>query len=434
MKYWSTPFPKTPNSIFHYSPCNFSRQSVSKRIKEIGGSGKSLWIRHFLLVFIVHTFHAFTPHDEKEFLESNHGGLIFSMRKFATTASVITALLIIAFFPAEGRAQAALLMEEPYGFFGSINPTGHNAIYFRNICAETPINLRRCHAGEQGAVLSRYQGIDGVDWVAIPLIPYLYSVENASQVPAHIDHETVHRLRDRYREAHLLGLGDDLSAGNLVRGGWTQLVGVSYERRIYAFRFETTAAEDDTFIARMNDSRNRSHFHLLFNNCSDFARVVLNFYFPRAFRRSIFPDAGMTTPKQLAYKLERSTGTHPQAQLAIYEIPQIPGYRRQSRSNKSVAESLATTVYAIPIALANPYLAGGIFVDYLVRGRHHLIPAHPALLEPGDLSPLTALASGVQNSLSAGLQVPSAAVGGPAHSHTSESANSGLAEIKVTHE
>ena len=36
------------------------------------------------------------------------------------------------------RAQAALLMEEPYGFFGTLNPTGHNAIYFERVCAETP--------------------------------------------------------------------------------------------------------------------------------------------------------------------------------------------------------------------------------------------------------------------------------------------------------
>ncbi len=74
-------------------------------------------------------------------------------------------------------------MEEPYGFFGTLNPTGHNAIYFERICAETPVKLRRCQPGELGAVIARYQGIDGYDWVAIPLIPYLYSVENAADVP-----------------------------------------------------------------------------------------------------------------------------------------------------------------------------------------------------------------------------------------------------------
>jgi hypothetical protein len=327
-------------------------------------------------------------------------------------------------------------MEEPYGFFGSMNPTGHNAVYFARICAETPTRLRRCQAGELGSVVSRYQGIDGYDWVAMPLIPYLYSVENPSDVPSHVNRETVRRLRSRYREAHLLNLGEDLYPGNVVRGGWTQLVGVSYERRIYALRFETSEEQDDAFIARMNDGKNRTHFNLLFNNCSDFARRNLNLYFPGAFKRSIFPDAGMSTPKQLAYRLERYANQHPETQLTIFEIPQIPGYRRPSHSNKSAAESLITTVYAIPIALTNPYLAGGLFVDYLMRARYHLIPKNPELLEPDSLSALglTAAAPAAQNPWSAGAQAPSAAADGSAEAPSTAAANSGLTETKVPHE
>jgi hypothetical protein len=344
------------------------------------------------------------------------------------------ATAVLAFFPALSCAQAALLMEQPYGFFGSVNPTGHNAIYFARICAETPVKLRRCQAGEQGVVISRYQGIDAYDWVAIPLVPYLYSVENASDVPARVDCETVERLRNRYREAHLLSLGAKLHPGNMVRGGWTQLIGLSYERRIYAFRFATTEEQDDAFIARMNDSKNRSHFNLLFDNCTDFARRILNLYFPGTFRRSIFPDAGMATPKQLAHKLDRYARKHPGTQLAIFEIPQIPGYRRLSHSNKSIAESLTTTVYAVPIVVLNPYLAGGIFVDYLVRGRYHLIPKHPQLLTPDNLLALTTPVRAAENPLSAGAQAPSAAVSGSAETEETDTANSGLTEIKVAHE
>jgi hypothetical protein len=332
------------------------------------------------------------------------------------------------------RAQAALLMEEPYGFFGSVNPTGHNAIYFERICAESPVHLRRCQAGEMGAVISRYMGIDGYDWVAIPLIPYLYSVEDASQVPARVDRETVQRLRSRYREANLMSLGEDLPPGNFVHAGWTQLVGLSYERRIYAFRFETSEKQDDAFIAAMNDRANRSHFNLLFNNCSDFARQMLNFYFPGTFKRSIFPDAGMTTPKYLAYKLERYARRHPETQLTIFEIQQIPGYRRLSRSNKSIAESLSTTGYAIPIALANPYIVGGLLVDYLVRGRYHLIPRNPQMLSPDNLLALTSSGRAAENPLSAGAQVPSAAASDSAETEAASAANFGLTEIRVAHE
>jgi hypothetical protein len=288
------------------------------------------------------------------------------------------------------HAQAALLMEEPYGFFGILNPTGHNAIYFERICAETPLKLRRCVPGELGAVIARYQGIDGYDWVAIPFIPYLYSVENASEVPTHVDGEQVRRLRDRYREAHLESLGSNLRRGNFLRGGWTQLVGAAYERRIFALRFGTTPEQDDALMARLNAGPNRTSFDLLLENCADFARVILNSYYSGAFRRSIFPDAGMTTPKQITHKLVKYARKHPGAGLAVFEIPQIPGYRRMSRSAKGIDESLLTTPYAIPIVLLNPYLAGGLFVDYLVRGRYQPIPKHFEVLAPADLSPLTA--------------------------------------------
>ncbi len=295
-------------------------------------------------------------------------------------------IILAAFCRSQGHAQAALLMEEPYGFFGTLNPTGHNAIYFERICAETPVKLRRCQPGELGAVIARYQGIDGYDWVAIPLLPYLYSVENASEVPSHVDREQVRRLRDRYREAHLESLGLKLPAGSFVRGGWTQLVGAAYERRIYALRFDTTPEQDDALMARMNAGPNRTSFNLLFENCADFARVILNSYFPSTFRRSVFPDAGMTTPKQITYKLVKYARKHPETDLAVFEIPQIPGYRRMSHSPKGIDESLLTTPYAIPIVLLNPYLAGGLFVDYLVRGRYHPIPKHPEVLGPDNLS------------------------------------------------
>jgi hypothetical protein len=327
--------------------------------------------------------------------------------------------LVAALFCVQVHAQSALLMEEPYGFFGAVNPTGHNAIYFERICAATPVTLRRCQPGELGAVISRYQGIDGYDWVAIPLIPYLYSVENAADVPAHVDHDLVVELRGRYHEEHLGSLGAELTPGNLVHGGWTQLLGAAYERRIYAFRFDTTEAQDNALIEKLNAGPNRTKFNLLFNNCADFARVVLNGYYPRRFSRSIFPDAGMTTPKQIAYKLVRYSRKHPKMQLTVFEIPQIPGYRWRSHSTKGIDESFVTTIYAIPIVFINPYVAGGLFVDYLVRGRYHLIPKEPTVLGPDNLSAmmetgLTASSSTQENSSIAGKQASGAVDSGPA--------------------
>ena len=357
------------------------------------------------------------------------------MRTPRTLAFILVAFAFQLFLPARATAQAALLMEEPYGFFGTVNPTGHTAIYFAHICAEAPTKLRRCGPDEMGAVISRYSDINDFDWVAIPLIPYLYSVEDLSQVPEHVNRTTVDRLRDEYHEAHLLDLGENVAKGGFWHGGWTELIGVSYERRMYAFRFDTTEAQDDAFIARMNSRKNESNFQLLFNNCSDFSRGVLNQYFPRTFRRSIFPDAGMTTPKQITYKLERYASKHPEIHLAIFEIPQIPGYRRMSRSNKSISESLITTAYAVPIAILNPYLAGGLFVDYVVHGRYRLIPKDLQKLEPDELEALTFSGTDTENRLSASVQVHSAAEAGDrAEKPSAATANSGLKEIMATHE
>lgn len=331
-------------------------------------------------------------------------------------------------------AQGALLMEEPYGFFGTLNPTGHTAIYLDRVCAETPVKLRPCEGDEPGAVIARYQGIAGYDWIAIPLLPYLYAVDDADKVPERVDRATVVRLRDHYRETHLESLGDQVDAGGFLHGGWTQLAGVAYERRIYAFRFQTTAAEDDAFIAAMNAGPNRSHFNLLFNNCADFARAALDRYFPHTFGRSIFPDAGMMTPKQLSHKLVKYARKHPEVELEVFEIAQVPGYRRQSRSNKSIAESLITTGYAVPIVLLNPYIAGGLLADYLVRGRFHVIPDDPLVILPDNLSVLTGPAGAPENPDSAAQLADGAAAGVSTESRTTETALPGLARTKALDE
>lgn len=325
-------------------------------------------------------------------------------------------------------------MEEPYGIYGTLNPTGHNAIYFENICADTPVRLRRCHPGELGAVISRYEGVDGYDWIAIPLIPYLYAVEDAADVPSHVDHDMVVDLTNRYRVAHFEPIGLDQSGGSYVRDGWTQLIGAAYQRRIYAFRFNTTPEQDDALIARLNDQANRSHFHLLFRNCADFARTVLNIYFPHTFHRSIFPDAGVTTPKQITYKLVRYARKHPELQLTVFEIPQVPGYRWHSHSTKDIAESFSTTAYAIPLTLVNPYIAGGIFVDYIVRGRFHLIPKHPEVLGPENLTALTAAPARGENAADADVQAPGAAPADASSSQTAMGAQTSLNESTAAHE
>ncbi len=126
------------------------------------------------------------------------------------------------------RAQAGFLMENADGISRAFDPTGHDAVYFARICAASPTRLRRCAPGELGVVISRYKGIAGYDWLVVPLIPYLYSVEDPSAVPTRVDHEIVHNLRQRYHEAHLMSLGGDVPEGGRIQRGWNQLVGAAY--------------------------------------------------------------------------------------------------------------------------------------------------------------------------------------------------------------
>src|SRR5580658_1690025 len=148
------------------------------------------------------------------------------MKKIRVALTAL-AVLVSAMGGLRARADAALLMEEPYAQFGAFNPTGHASIYLNHVCAESPTRLRPCRAGEPGAVISRYHKIDGYDWLAIPLVPYLYAVERVEDVPLTADAELVASLRDQYRRDHLLALAPDVAKGKKVGeapgGEWTQL-------------------------------------------------------------------------------------------------------------------------------------------------------------------------------------------------------------------
>src|SRR5580700_4802173 len=125
------------------------------------------------------------------------------------------------------RAEATLFLEEPYSYDGALAGTGHAAVYLDGVCAETPVKLRLCRPDETGVVLSRYHRVAGYDWIAIPLIPYLYAVDGADEVPLSVDKNQAWALRDAYRRKYLEKLAPDDASGQAPIGDWTQLVGSS---------------------------------------------------------------------------------------------------------------------------------------------------------------------------------------------------------------
>ncbi len=284
------------------------------------------------------------------------------------------------------RASVALLMEEPYGEFGSFNPTGHAAVYLNHICAITPTELRRCDVGELGVVISRYHKIHHEDWIAIPLVPYLYSVSSVKDVPASVTKADVARLRDTYWAEHLQALAPPTQDGAPPRGEWTQLVGSSFDRKIHGFQADTTQDQDDRLIAYFNDRRDVGHFNLFFHNCADFSRVVLDIYFPHAIHRNFIADLGLQTPKQVAKSLVKYGRRNPEVHLSAFTILQVPGEVPRSRPIRGVAESVVKSKkYIIPLVILQPEFAGALAVSYLSVGRFSL-PKDAPVFEVGDVA------------------------------------------------
>lgn len=292
------------------------------------------------------------------------------------------------------HAEAALLLAEPYSRFGSMNPTGHAAVYLQRVCAASPTMLRRCEAGESGAVISRYHKIAGYDWIAVPLIPYLYAVERSDEVPVYVDPATVAFLRNTYRRQHFQEIAPDGPQGQAPNGAWTQLVGAAYDRKIYAFEIETTEAQDDEFIKEFNLRKNAARFNLLFRNCADFARDVINFYYPKVLRRSFIADAGITTPKQIAKSLVRYTKKHPELGFSGFVIPQIPGSLPRSKGVRGVLESLVKSKkYAVPLVVVQLWLPPSLAAGYLTKGRFNPSRYASTVFHPAELEQRTLLAA-----------------------------------------
>jgi len=338
------------------------------------------------------------------FCQGGPGGIEFGMRVRRAGGRLcfqVAAALLCLFAASDGRASVALLMEEPYGTMGAMNPTGHSAVYLNHICAESPTQLRPCHDGEYGVVISRYHKIGGYDWIAIPVVAYLYAVDDVGEIPTSVSKEQEAALRDAYRKAHLLELVPDTKSGGTPKGEWYELVGSAYDRTIHGFQVGSTAEQDARFIAIFNDRRNVGHYSVLFHNCADFSRVVLDIYLPHAIHRNFIADVGLMTPKQVARSLVAYGKKYPEINMTAFVIPQVPGSIPRSHAVDGVSESLVKSKkYLLPLTVVAPEVTGGVVVAYLVDGRLKLPKGAPvfdigdeeshAMPDPADADPATA--------------------------------------------
>lgn len=287
----------------------------------------------------------------------------------------ITALILG--LPAALCAQATLLLEEPYSYDGTFAGTGHSAVYLARVCADTPTHLRRCYSGETGVVISRYHGIAGRDWIAVPLIPYLYAVENPEDIPLFVDAKLVNFLREKYIST--LDLPSESKPGAEPR---YQLAGSAYDRSIYGFRVATRPEQDDALIRALNAAPNQEAYKLFNRNCADFVKGIVNFYYPHAIHRSVIGDLGVTTPKQAAKSLVHFSKHHAEMQLTRFIIPQVPGLKRSKPVHGVVESVVLAKKYVTPVLLFHPVVIGTVEAAYWAGWRFN--PGKDAMIFNAD--------------------------------------------------
>jgi hypothetical protein len=299
---------------------------------------------------------------------------------------LIAASVLAACLPV--HAQLTLLLEEPYSRDGTFAGTGHAAVYLARVCAVTAVVLRRCREGETGVVLSRYHGLAGYDWLAVPLIPYLYAVKTADEIPLFADSKLVAFLRQQYLPE--LKLIPPESSNGRPAGPWYELLGSAYDRTLYGFRLSTSPQQDDELIGKLNSSRNRDSYNLVTRNCADFVRQIINFYYPKAVHRSVIGDLGVTTPKQAAKSLVHYSKHHPEVRLTTFVIPQVPGLKRSKRVHGVLESVLFAKKYMTAVLVLHPVVAGSMEVAYWT-GWHFDPALHAAVFDPerGLESPLS---------------------------------------------
>ena len=303
---------------------------------------------------------------------------IQTMRRVLSRLAVVAVVIACASL---ASASATLLLEEPYGKLGFFTATGHAAVYLSGVCAETPLVLRPCAPGETGVVIARYNGVGGYDWIAIPLIPYLYAVERPEDVPLFADAKLTAFLRDRYRRNHLEAIAPDAKNGETPGGNWYELVGGSYDRTMYGFEIETTPEQDAALIEMLNSSPNRSHFHSVSRNCADFAKDIVNFYYPKSLHRSVVADVGITTPKQMAKTMTKYSVRHPELKFSRVVISQVPGSMPRSSAVHGVVESFFKSgKYIVPSAVVSPIFAGCVAAVYVGSGAGRFQPSQNAMV------------------------------------------------------
>ena len=275
----------------------------------------------------------------------------------------------------QAHASMTVLVGEPFGSFGTMMPVGHASIYLDHVCADGPLKLRACLPGEpEGVVIARYHGIGDIDWIATPVFEFLYAVERPDEIPEYASAKKVNALRETYRQHYLSSIVADGHQNDKADDEWWESAGMAYNRRLWGYQVNTTVAEDQAYVEHMNADANVRRYRLRTANCADFAADSVNLYFPGTVRGSgPAVDFGLVSPTQVAESLAVYGEAHPEANLKVIEIAQVPGGLRRSRPVRTAtAGILKTKRYLFTLLAIQPEVPLGLAILYLTHPRWKL--------------------------------------------------------------
>jgi hypothetical protein len=242
------------------------------------------------------------------------------------------------------RADVGIVLNESLDTsVARITGSGHSAVYLSRICPASPVKLRLCGPHEQGSIMSNYTTLgedQPFEWNIVPLSVFVYGVADPASRPLFASWKIKAALEENYRETILSDYCTGHPCQTSGKAEWREMVGAASERSLYILIVSTTVEQDLALIEKFNDASNVNHFNGVTRNCADFARNLINTYFPHATHRELVNDFGMTTPKAVARSFARYAHDRPESQYRVLHFAQLPGPIKRSTECRDGIEQL----------------------------------------------------------------------------------------------
>jgi hypothetical protein len=254
-----------------------------------------------------------------------------------------------------------------------VTGSGHTSIYFSRICPASPVRLRLCRPGEHGSVMSNYINLgenQRYEWNIVPLDVYLYGVENPRDRPLFGSPKLKSLLEQTYRTRALSKYCYAETCITSEKAEWKEMVGATLSRSMYIFYVDTSREQDLRIIAEFNSLPNENHFSGVTDNCADFAKRILDTYFPHAAHRDVIDDFGMTSPKAVARTFSHYALQHPDLQFCVLHFSQLPGtIKRSTQPHDGTEQLFRSKKLLIPMAIFANHELSVVAAAYFLHGR-----------------------------------------------------------------